>query len=295
MLIEAPGAPPPPPMVTPSGGSTLSAEACATWKDDVAGHFDGIEGITSVEVVSSGDMCAGEGTYTVRVEAQAAPSADQVTATWDAFADAWDSLDLESVAYRYPDLSVSYGNSLIETNNTVLRLDDRTASAFGKLVAGSWSAVFRAALMGSTDLATTHPERQVLRLWYTEDPEAGLGSDASVFVDMWEAAAEAAAVAGWSGGEIGLSAYSAVDMSLPVAAAAQAPDGLAEAFVKGYEFGLANPTLDISPVRQKTDEVSISVEPADEGPARPEGLDSLEASIESLGLTVRSNVGYVYM
>ena len=259
-------------MVTPSGGSTLSAEACATWKDDVAGHFDGIEGITSVEVVSSGDMCAGEGTYTVRVEAQAAPS-----------------------AYRYPDLSVSYGNSLIETNNTVLRLDDRTASAFGKLVAGSWSAVFRAALMGSTDLATTHPERQVLRLWYTEDPEAGLGSDASVFVDMWEAAAEAAAVAGWSGGEIGLSAYSAVDMSLPVAAAAQAPDGLAEAFVKGYEFGLANPTLDISPVRQKTDEVSISVEPADEGPARPEGLDSLEASIESLGLTVRSNVGYVYM
>jgi len=276
-------------MVTPSGGSTLSAEACATWKDDVAGHFDGIEGITSVEVVSSGDMCAGEGTYTVRVEAQAAPSADQVTATWDAFADAWDSLDLESVAYRYPDLSVSCGTPLRETNTTVLRLDDRTASAFGKLVAGSWSAVFRAALMGSTDLATTHPERQVLRLWYTEDPEAGLG------VDMGEAAAEAAAVAGWSGGEIGLSAYSAVDMSLPVAAAAQAPDGLAEAFVKGYEFGLANPTLDISPVRQKTDEVSISVEPADEGPARPEGLDSLEASIESLGLTVRSNVGYVYM
>lgn len=282
-------------MVTPSGGSTLSAEACATWKDDVAGHFDGIEGITSVEVVSSGDMCAGEGAYTVRVEAQAAPSSDQVTATWDAFADAWESLGLESVANRYPDLSVSYGDSLIETSDEVLRLDDRTASAFARLVAGSWSAVFRATLMGSTDLATTPPGHQVLRLWYTEAPEAGLGSDASVFVDMWEAAAEAAAAVGWPGGEIGLSAYSAVDMSLPVAAAAQAPDGLAKAFVEGYEFGLANPTVDISPAWQKTDEVRIFVAPADGESARPEGLDSLEASIEALGLAVRTTVGYVYM
>lgn len=282
-------------MVTPSGGSTLSAEACATWKDDVAGHFDGIEGITSVEVVSSGDMCAGEGAYTVRVEAQAAPSSDQVTATWDAFADAWESLGLESVANRYPDLSVSYGDSLIETSDAVLRLDDRTASAFARLVAGSWSAVFRATLMGSTDLATTPPGHQVLRLWYTEAPEAGLGSDASVFVDMWEAAAEAAAAVGWPGGEIGLSAYSAVDMSLPVAAAAQVPDGLAKAFVEGYEFGLANPTVDISPAWQKTDEVRIFVAPADGDSARPEGLDSLEASIEALGLAVRTTVGYVYM
>lgn len=192
----------------------------------------------TVEMGINDDLCAGDGRYRVDVVARAAPSSDRVLAAWNAFADAGEDLGLEPVATEHPTLSVTYRSSELRTEQAVLRLDDRTASTFAELAHGRWRTVFAAELAGGTSLAEVPAEARVLRPSVTETgPGAGLESDTSVFVDRWEAAAEAADVVGWSSGEIAPDDYwGSTVMAIPAAPGAPAPDGLAEAFVEGYEL-----------------------------------------------------------
>lgn len=275
---------------------TPPPQTCFTWGDQVAAYFDGIEGITQVEVKPRHDLCGGDGSYEVVIHAATAPSAATIKATWAAYADAWETLDQVKIAAREPTLVVHYGEHLIETGETALRLDDKMATAIAGLTAGSWQAVFRGNFAGGTDYADIPPDRQVLRLWLTEEPGTGLAPIADIFVPMWLAAAAAAEAAGWYRGEIGLSAYSAGDMDLPVAPGSQPPTGLADAFVAGHEFSRAS-GASIGPVNGEAKTVHIrivlpyNVDTLDA--ATQAKLDEMVATIKALGFKVDQFVGHV--
>lgn len=287
----------PPAPITPAGGSTLPSAECAALPDKLRGYFADIDGISSIDIETDDGFCAGEGSYAIIIEADPRPTAAAITATWDAAATAWDELGLADVASAYPRLSVHYGESWIETSACVVRLNQRQAAAIAGLVSGPWRTVFRADFAGQENYSDVHRDRQVLRLWLTEEPGLGLAPIADSFNDMWVAAAEAAAAAGWYRGEIGLSTQSAGNMTLPVPPEAPLPDGLPEAFIEGYDLSSTRGSTTIAPDHQSLDvriTVILSYDQSELDAASRAEVDALAATLEQLGYRVHLSIGHLY-
>lgn len=291
MAACAPGAPRP----TPAGGSTLPPQSCAALPDDLVGYFAEIEGIISIETETDDGFCAGTGSYAVIITAEPAPSPATVRATWDAAADAWHELGLEKLAAGYPRLAVRYGDSVVETRSTVVRLDDRMAEAVSGLTAGPWQAVFRANFAGGTDYSQVLPARQALRLFVTETPGQDVAEIADTLNQMWLAGAEAAAAAGWYRAEIGFGSDSRAQMTLPVPPGAPLPAGLADAFVQGYELN-QQVGAQIWPTYQGVDvriDVWLDGRVDQLDPASQAKVDAMAATLSRLGYQVEVQIGHV--